>query len=83
MTYTIEHNNKKVVLPTFTNLPVGVIRKARKMEADEQMWFMLEAVLYEKGLAVVDTMSLSEFTEAMNGWTQGAPLGESLQSSKS
>ena len=53
------------------------------MEADEQMWFMLEAVLDEKGLAVVDTMSLSEFTEAMNGWTQGAPLGESLQSSKS
>ena len=83
MTYTIEHNNKKVVLPTFTNLPVGVIRKARKMEADEQMWFMLESVLDEKGLAVVDTMSLSEFTEAMNGWTQGAPLGESLQSSKS
>jgi len=83
MSYTIEHNNKKVVLPTFTNLPVGVIRKARKMEADEQMWFMLESVLDDKGLAVVDTMSLSEFTEAMNGWTQGAPLGESLQSSKS
>jgi len=83
MSYTIEHNNKKVVLPTFTNLPVGVIRKARKMEADEQMWFMLESVLDDKGMAVIDTMSLSEFTEAMNGWTQGAPLGESLQSSKS
>lgn len=83
MSYTIEHNNKKVVLPTFTNLPVGVIRKARKMEADEQMWFMLESVLDDKAMAVIDTMSLSEFTEAMNGWTQGAPLGESLQSSKS
>ena len=83
MTYTIEHNSKKVVLPTFTNLPVGVIRKARKMEADEQMWFMLESILDEKSMAVIDTMSLSEFTDAMNGWTQGAPLGESLQSSKS
>lgn len=83
MSYTIEHNNKKVVLPTFTNLPVGVIRKARKMESDEQMWFMLESVLDDKAMAIVDSMSLGEFTEAMNGWTQGAPVGESLQSSKS
>jgi len=83
MNYTIEHKGKKITLPAFTNLPVGVIRKARKMEADEQMWFMLETVLDEKGMAVIDSMSLSEFTEAMNGWTQGAPLGESLQSSKS
>jgi hypothetical protein len=83
MNYTIEHNGKKIVLPAFTNLPVGVIRKVRKMDTDEQMWFMLESVLDEKGLALVDTMSLAEFTEAMNGWTQGAPLGESLQSSKS
>jgi len=83
MSYTVEHNNKKVVLPDFTNLPVGVIRKARKMEADEQMWFMLETVLDDKAMAVIDSMSLSQFTNAMNGWTQGAPLGESLQSSKS
>jgi hypothetical protein len=83
MSYTIEHKGKKIVLPDFTNLPVGVIRKVRKMDTDEQMWFMLESVLDEKGLALVDTMSLAEFTEAMNGWTQGAPLGESLQSSKS
>ena len=83
MSYTIEHNGKKIVLPDFTNLPIGVIRKVRKLEADEQMWFMLESVLDEKALALVDTMSLGEFTEAMNGWTQGAPLGESLKSSKS
>lgn len=83
MNYTIEHKGKKVTLPAFTNLPVGVIRKARKMDVDEQMWFMLETVLDEKGMAVIDSMSLSEFTQAMNGWTQGAPLGESLQSSKS
>jgi hypothetical protein len=44
---------------------------------------VVEAVLDEKALALVDTMSISEFNEAMAGWTQGAPLGESLQSSKS
>ena len=82
MTYTIEHNGKKVDLPAFKELPVGVIRKARKVDADEAMWFILEEVLDDKGLAIIDSMPLSAFTEAMNGWTQGAPLGESSQSLK-
>ena len=80
MSYTIEHNGKKVNLPAFKALPVGVIRKARKVDAEEAMWFILEEVLDEKQLAVIDSMPLSDFTEAMNGWTQGAPLGESSQS---
>ena len=83
MSYTVEHNGKKATLPPFNNLPVGALRKARNMEPDEQIWFILETVLDAKGMAVIDAMNLSEFTEAMNGWTQGAPLGESLQSSKS
>jgi len=80
MSYTIEHNGKKIGLPAFKELPVGVIRKARKVDAEEAMWFILEEVLDEKQLAVIDSMPLSDFTEAMNGWTQGAPLGESSQS---
>jgi len=82
MSYAIEHNGKKIDLPDFKELPVGVIRKARKVDAEEAMWFILEEVLDEKNLAVIDSMPLSVFTEAMNGWTQGAPLGESSQSSK-
>lgn len=83
MSYTIEHKNKKVTLPSFSELPTGVVRKARKLDADEQMWFVLESILDEKSMAVIDSMTLSEFGEKMTGWTQGAPLGESLQSSKS
>jgi|TARA_R110000796_G_scaffold75505_3_gene169368 hypothetical protein len=83
MNYKIEHKGKSITLPVFTDLPVGVIRKARKLDPDEQMWFILEAVLDAKGLAVIDSMSLTEFTASMSGWTQGAPMGESLQSSKS
>lgn len=83
MSYTIEHKGKKIELPDFKKLPVGVIRKARSMEANEQMWFMIESVLDAKGLAVLDTMTMDEFSDAVTGWTQGAPLGESLQSSKS
>jgi hypothetical protein len=83
MTYVVEHKGKKATLPSFNNLPVGAIRKARNLEPDEQIWSILETVLDAKGMSVIDSMTLSEFTEAMNGWTQGAPLGESLQSSKS
>lgn len=81
MSYVIEHDKKKVTLPDFKSLPVGVIRKARKIDADEAIWFVLEEILSSEDLAVIDSMAISAFTEAMNGWTQGAPLGESSQSS--
>lgn len=81
MSYDFKHNGKTVTLPSFKELPVGVIRKARKSDADDAMWFILEEILDEKQLAIVDSMPLDVFTEAMKGWTQGAPLGESLQSS--
>jgi hypothetical protein len=83
MSYTIKHNGETITLPDFTNLPVGILRKARKLSLDEQTWFFVESVLDEQNLAVLDTMSLTEFTKALEGWTQGAPLGESLKSSKS
>lgn len=81
MSYKLEHDGKTVALPDFKALPVGVIRKARKVDAEEAMWFILEEVLDAKALAVIDNMPLEDFTKAMNGWTQGAPLGESSQSS--
>lgn len=83
MSYTIKHGGKTITLPNFKGLPVGVIRKGRTLGQDEQMWFILETVLDEKQLAILDTMTLDEFGAAMNGWTQGAPLGESLKSSNS
>jgi len=83
MSYEIKHKNKKITLPNFTELSVGVIRKARKMDADEQIWFVLESVLTEKDIAVLDTMNVAEFGAAISGWTGGTPVGESLQSAKS
>lgn len=83
MSYTIEHNGKTIELPDFKDLKVGLIRKARKSNPDELMWTIVEGVLTEKQLDILDTMSMEEFNSAMLGWTQGAPLGESLQSSKS
>lgn len=83
MSYKVEHKGKTVELPDFKDLPVGIIRKARNMDPNDLMWVVLEEVLDSKQLAVIDTLSMEQFAEAMKGWTQGAPLGESLQSSKS
>lgn len=81
MTFKIKHKDKTITLPDFKEMPVGVIRKARKLSTDEQMWFILEEILDDKQLAVLDSMNLGEFNTAMTEWTQGAPLGESLKSS--
>lgn len=83
MSYTVTHKNKKVVLPDFIDLPVGVVRKARKMDMEEIIWYVLESILSEKDIATLDSMSVKEFKQAMDGWTGGTPVGESLQSVKS
>lgn len=76
MGYTIEHNNKEINLPAFGQLPIGILRKARKVEDSEQTWFILEELLSEKDLKVLDTIPTSEFIEHMKAWTGGASLGE-------
>ena len=76
MSYTYTHKGKKVSLPDFKEIPVGLVRKIRKESEADQPWLILETLLDEKQLAVVDTMTIPEFTEFMNGWTQGANLGE-------
>ena len=81
--YTFEHKGKKYTVPAFTDVPVGAIRKARK-EKDEtgQAFAIMEEVLGEDSpaLKAVDTMSATEFSTWLEGWTQGAPLGESSSS---
>lgn len=81
--YKFEHNGKKFSIPAFTSVPVGAIRKARK-EKDEvgQAFAIMEAMLGEDSpeLLAVDTMTTAEFATWLEGWTQGAPLGESSSS---
>lgn len=83
MSYTVTHKGKKLNLPDFQDLPVGVVRKSRNLPEEEQSWFILENLLDDKQLAVIDTMTVHEFAQFMNGWTQGASLGEYSQSAKS
>ena len=76
MGYVIEHKGKKVKLPDFHDMPVGVLRKARHESEQEQTWFILEHVLEAKDLEVLDSLPLSEFAKYMKAWTGGVALGE-------
>lgn len=82
-TYSFTHNGKKYTIPAFSALPMGAIRKARKAKDEaDQAFTILEAVMPEgsEELSAIDTMNPSEFNTWLEGWTQGAPVGESVGS---
>lgn len=81
--YKFEHDGKTYSVPAFTALPMGALRKARKAKDDaDQAFTILEFVMGEDSeeLAVIDSMSMEQFQAWMEGWTQGAPVGESVSS---
>jgi hypothetical protein len=81
--YTFEHNKKTYEIPFFTELPMGAIRKARKATDDiDKAFIIIEELLGENApaLEALDTMKSAEFQKFLEGWTQGAPMGESLES---
>jgi hypothetical protein len=78
-THTFKHNGKDYTIPAFTALPIGVIRKARKGKDEADTAFLiLENVMGEDSpeLAAVDSMDQTEFQAFLEGWTQGAGVGE-------
>ena len=82
-TYTFTHDDKTYSIPAFVSLPMGAIRKARKAKDEaDQAFTILEIVMGEDSpeLAAVDLMDGEEFQAWFEGWTQGAPVGESSDS---
>lgn len=78
-TFTFSQGGKDYTIPAFTALPIGVIRKARKGKDEADTAFLiLENVMGEhsKELAAVDSMDNVEFQTFLQGWTQGAGVGE-------
>lgn len=62
---------------------MGAIRKARKGVDDvDKAFIIIEAVLGEDSaeLKALDQMTAGEFQVFLEGWTEGAPLGESSDS---
>lgn len=80
--YVVPGTKKKIVLPKFGQVPFGVIRKSRKMDAQEQFYFMFEELLDDKGLAVLDSLTSDQVADLMDGWQSeaGVGLGESEDS---
>ena len=81
--YNFEHAGKKYSVPSFTSLPMGAVRASRKATDDaDKAFIIIEYVLGEESneLKALDSMTASEFSEWLTGWTQGAPLGESVSS---
>lgn len=84
-TYTFTHDGKTYSIPSFASLPMGVLRKSRKAKDESDQAFMIiETVMGEDSpeLAAVDSMDATAFGEWLQGWTQGATVGESSGSEK-
>ena len=78
--YTFNHDGTSHSIPSFSDLPIGVIRKSRKADDEaDKVFIILETLLGEdsEALAAVDSMNASQFNTWLEGWTQGASVGES------
>lgn len=79
-THTFDHKGTSYTIPAFAALPMGAIRKGRKAKDEpDQVFTILEAVLPEGSpeLDALDDMTAPEFQAFLQGWTQGAAVGES------
>jgi hypothetical protein len=78
--FTFTQDGEEYTIPRFTDLPTGVIRKARKAEDDlDRVFTILENVLGLDcpELDAIDRMTTSEFAEFLKEWTGGVAVGES------
>jgi hypothetical protein len=83
--YEFEHNGKKYSISNFAKLPVGALRAARKATDDaDKAFIIIEYLLGENSpeIQAIDSMTAKEFATWLEGWTQGAPLGESVSSER-
>jgi hypothetical protein len=81
--YKFKIQDKTYEIPDIVDVPAGVVRKARKSgDQTDQAFTLLESVIEENSeiMAALDTLSVREIGVWFRGWTQGADLGESLDS---
>jgi hypothetical protein len=81
--YKFKLGAKTYEIPEIVDVPAGVVRKARKTaDQTDQAFTLLEAVVPEDSplMAELDKLTVREIGDWFRGWTQGASLGESLDS---
>lgn len=82
-TVTVNTSRGPLVLPHFSKIPGGALRKARKAQDQlDQFYLLLEIALGDPSpeLDFVDSLTIAEQGEVFTQWTQGAPVGESSSS---
>lgn len=85
MPYQFTYNKKTHTVPSFDEIPSGALRKARKGSDDmDKAYTILEETLGVDSavLKTLDKMTVKEFGEWLEGWTQQSTvkLGESSAS---
>lgn len=73
---------KTIVLPRYKHIPMGILRKLRKEDVDEQLFGLLETVADEKTLALLDELDQERFQEFYQAWQADSEVtqGESSAS---
>jgi len=82
-THDFTHEGKTYTIPSFSALPMGAMRRARKAKDEiDQIFTILEMTLGEDSEAIqaIDQMQPAQFEEFVKAWTQGASMGESSSS---
>jgi hypothetical protein len=84
VSYKFTIKEQEFEIPEFGQIPAGALRKGRKGTDDMDRAFTIleEAIgIDSPALAALDSLSINDFGTWLEGWTKGAPLGESSGSS--
>ncbi|MGK9222070.1 MULTISPECIES: hypothetical protein [unclassified Microbacterium] len=75
----------ELTLPRFENVPVGTIRRTRRLPEVDQVFTILEELIPESDLEHIDKLDRAEFNAFVKAWREGSEigLGESSASSTS
>ena len=72
--YTLPDGHE-LKLPRFDQLPVGVVRKSRKLPQADQAFTVLEALITsEEDWEHIDLLSAAEFQVFQKAWRDGSKL---------
>lgn len=82
-TFKFEQGGKTFTIPSFSSLPMGATRKARKGKDEiDSVFIIVEETMGEGSpeLAAIDAMDAAEFNAFLEAWTEGAGVGEASSS---
>ncbi|MFZ1361461.1 MAG: hypothetical protein WAS05_00805 [Candidatus Nanopelagicales bacterium] len=72
--FEYEIDGATVSLPKMDKLPVGVLRKVRKLDQADQMFTLLEELLTDEELSLVDKLDSTGLEDLMRAWNSDAGI---------